>query len=93
MTDLSKGYDKIFKRIFGNKVAHQFCLFHQSKLIVNDFPRKTTIEEELLKYRILNIFYDRTMEIQWLSCLIEPERIGKSQYDKNASGQEIARLL
>jgi hypothetical protein len=82
VTDLYRGYDEIFKKIFGNRVAHQFCLFHQSKLIVNDFPKKTTIEEELLKYRMLNIFYDRTSEIQWLSCLIEEEQEMKKRGEK-----------
>jgi hypothetical protein len=86
VTDLSRGYHEIFKNIFGNKVYHQLCLFHQNKLIVNDFPRKTTIEEELLKYRMLNIFYDRMPEIEWLSCLIEGEREmkkrGKKEYEE-----------
>lgn len=82
VTDLYKGYDELFRKIFGNKVAHQFCLFHQSKLIVNDFPKKTTIEEELLKYKILNIFYDRTLEMQWLSCLIEEEQDMKKRGEK-----------
>jgi hypothetical protein len=82
VTDLYRGYHEIFKKIFGNKVYHQYCLFHQGQLIVNDFPRDATIEEELLKYRILNIFYDRTMEMQWLSCLIDEEREMKKRGEK-----------
>ncbi|AGF96992.1 Mobile element protein [Methanosarcina mazei Tuc01] len=31
---------------------------HLNKLIVSDFPKNTTIEQELLKYRLLNIFYN-----------------------------------
>lgn len=74
VTDLYRGYSDVFKRVFGNKVIHQFCLLHLNKLIVNDFPRKTSIEQELIKYRMLNIFYNRELEIEFLSCLIEEEK-------------------
>jgi hypothetical protein len=74
VTDLYRGYSDVFKRVFGNKVIHQFCLLHLNKLIVNDFPRKTSIEQELVKYRLLNIFYNRELEIEFLSCLIEEEK-------------------
>ena len=50
-----------------------------NKLIVNDFPQKTTIEQELLKYRLLNIFYNREPEIEFLSCLIEEEKTMKQR--------------
>jgi hypothetical protein len=73
VTDLYRGYSDVFKRVFGNKVIHQFCLLHLNKLIVNDFPRKTSIEQELVKYRLLNIFYNREPEIEFLSCLIKEE--------------------
>ncbi|MRS01943.1 hypothetical protein EG832_01735 [bacterium] len=79
VTDLYRGYSDIFKRVFGNKVIHQFCLLHLNKLIVNDFPRKTTIEQELIKYRLLNIFYNREPEIEFLSCLIEEKKKHKSE--------------
>ena len=82
VTDLYRGYSDIFKRVFGNKVIHQFCLLHLNKLIVNDFPRKTSIEQELIKYRLLNIFYDREPEIEFLSCLIEEEKTMKQRSDK-----------
>ena len=74
VTDIYRGYSDVFKRVFGNKVIHQFCLLHLNKLIVNDFPRKTSIEQELLKYRLLNIFYNRELEINFLSSLIEEEK-------------------
>ena len=82
VTDLYRGYSDIFKRVFGNKVIHQFCLLHLNKLIVNDFPRKTSIEQELIKYRLLNIFYDREPEIEFLSCLIEEEKTMRQRSDK-----------
>jgi hypothetical protein len=74
VTDLYRGYSDVFKRVFGNKIIHQYCLLHLNKLIVNDFPRKTSIEQELIKYRLLNIFYNRELEIEFLSCLIEEEK-------------------
>ena len=46
---------------------------HLNKLVVHDFPRKTTIEQEMLKYRILNIFYDREKEIEFLEELLSEE--------------------
>lgn len=79
VTDLYRGYSDVFKRVFGNKVIHQFCLLHLNKLIVNDFPRKTSIEQELVKYRLLNIFYNRELEIEFLSCLIEEEKTKKQR--------------
>jgi hypothetical protein len=74
VTDLYRGYSELFKKVFGNKVTHQLCLLHLNKLIVTDFPRKTTIEQELIKYKLLNIFYNRELEMEFLSCLIEEER-------------------
>jgi hypothetical protein len=79
VTDLYRGYSDVFKRVFGNKVIHQFCLLHLNKLIVNDFPRKTSVEQELIKYRLLNIFYNRAPEIEFLSCLIEEEKTMKQR--------------
>jgi hypothetical protein len=46
---------------------------HLNKLIVSDFPRNTTIEQELLKYRLLNIFYNRETEIKFLEELQSEE--------------------
>jgi hypothetical protein len=82
VTDLYRGYSEIFKRVFGNKVIHQLCLLHLNKLIVNDFPRKTSIEQELVKYRLLNIFYNREPEIEFLSCLIEEENAMRQKSNK-----------
>ena len=57
ITDLYSSYPGAFKDFFGKNVIHQFCLLHLNKLIRGDFPKKTTIEQELIKYRLLNIFY------------------------------------
>lgn len=82
VTDLSLGYKNLFKKIFKNMVTHQLCLLHLNKLIVSDFSVKTTIAEELVKYRLLNIFYNRRMEIEFLSCLIEEEQQMKKRDTK-----------
>jgi len=73
ITDFDSRYSEILKEVFGEKLVHQYCLMHLDKLIVNDFPRKTTIEQELLKYRLLNIFYNREIEIKFLEELLSEE--------------------
>jgi hypothetical protein len=73
VTDFDKRYPDILKEIFGDKLVHQYCLMHLNKLIVSDFPEKTTIEQELLKYRLLNIFYNRENEIKFLEELLSEE--------------------
>jgi hypothetical protein len=82
VTDLYRGYNEILKKVFGNKATHQLCLLHLDKLVVNDFPRKTSIEQELVKYKLLNIFYNREPEIEFLSCLIEEEKIMRQKSSK-----------
>jgi hypothetical protein len=57
-------------------------LLHLNKLVVNDFPRKTSIEQELVKYKLLNIFYNRDLEIQFLSFLLEEEMAMKQKSGK-----------
>ena len=73
ITDFDPRYPGIFERFFTNGYYHQGCLMHLDKLIVKDFPRKCTFELEHLKYRLLNIFYDRTKELQYLRRLIKKE--------------------
>ena len=71
VTGFDTKYPEILKDVFGEKLVHQYCLMHLDKLIVSDFPRKTTIEQELLKYRLLNVFYNRESELKllkWLQC-------------------------
>ncbi|AKB27969.1 Mobile element protein [Methanosarcina siciliae T4/M] len=73
VTDFDKRYPDILKEIFRDKLVHQYCLMHLNKLIVNDFPKNTTIGQELLKYRLLNIFYNRENEIKFLEELQSEE--------------------
>ncbi|MDF0589618.1 transposase [Candidatus Methanocrinis natronophilus] len=77
VTDLYRGYEGIIEEIFGNKATHQLCLFHLNQLIVLDFPKNTTIEQELTKYEMLNIFYNRDLEIEFLKRLADEEQVMK----------------
>ncbi len=74
VTDFGTSYPKILKEVFGDNLIHQYCLLHLNKLIVGDFPKNTTIAQELLKYRLLNIFYNREKEIEMLRQLELEER-------------------
>jgi hypothetical protein len=89
VTDFGTSYPAVLKEVFGDNLLHQYCLLHLNKPIVNDFPKKTTIVQELLKYRLLNIFYNRQKEIEMLrkleleeSVIIQKEEIYKSWIKK-----------
>jgi len=81
VTDFDNTYPGVLKEVFGDKLVHQYCLMHLNKLIVLDFPRKTTIEQELLKYKMLNIFYNREKEIEFLEKLL-PEELNSISDEK-----------
>ncbi len=74
VTDFGTSYPKILKEVFGDNLIHQYCLLHLNKLVVKDFPKNTSIVQELLKYRLLNIFYNREREIEMLRRLELEER-------------------
>jgi len=73
ITDCDRKYPKIFKRIWGNKVIHQKCLLHLNKLVVKDFGKNTTLQNEYNKYLILNIFYNRKKELRFLEKLLKKQ--------------------
>ena len=81
VTDFYSSYPPILKEVFGDRLIHQYCLLHLNKLIIKDFPRNITIQQELLKYRLLNIFYNREKELEML-CNLELEEIYMMQ-DEN----------
>jgi hypothetical protein len=83
VTDLYPSYPGVFEEFFGENLIHQYCLMHLNKLIVADFPNNTTIEQELMKYRMLNIFYNRDAELEFLLSLVEEEQVMKDG-DKKA---------
>jgi hypothetical protein len=75
VTDLYSSYPRVFGEFFGENLIHQLCLLHLNKLIVGDFPKHGTIEQELMKYRMLNIFYNRDAEIGVLEGMAKEEQI------------------
>jgi hypothetical protein len=64
---------------------------HLNKLIVSDFPKKTTIEQELLKYRLLNIFYNRENEIKFLEKLLSEKVNVINNEEKNLEWSKKAK--
>jgi hypothetical protein len=86
VTDLRRDYPKIFKEFFGKNLMLQFCLTHLNKLIVRDFPKHTTMEQELTKYRLLNVFYNRDREIEFLEKLAAEEKPVKERGWKEYRG-------
>ena len=73
ITDCDRRYPAIFKRIWGTKVIHQKCLLHLNKLVVFDFGKNTTLQNEYNKYLILNIFYNRKKELKFLEKLLKKQ--------------------
>ena len=53
------------------------CLLHLNNLIVGDFPENGTIEQELMKWRLLNILYNRDAEIEVLEGMAKEERMAR----------------
>ena len=74
VTDLYPSYPEVFKEFFGKNLIHQLCLLHLNKRIVQDFPKKPSIEELHTMYRLLNIFYNREQELEFLRAMMEKER-------------------
>lgn len=74
VTDLDRKYPAVLDELFGKNLIHQPCLFHLFKLIRSEFPKECSISEELLIQRILNVFYDHSVEIEWLEKYVEEEQ-------------------
>lgn len=73
VTDGSPTCIKVFESYFGDNLTHQHCLTHLSCHIVDEFPRKSTFEQEHIKYRMLNIFYNRDTELKYLDRMVKKE--------------------
>ncbi|GBE53977.1 transposase IS66 family protein [archaeon BMS3Bbin15] len=74
VTDLYPSYPEVFNEFFGENLIHQLCLLHLNKRIVQDFPRKPTIEQLQTMYQLLNIFYNREQELDMLEAMAKKER-------------------
>ena len=81
VTDLYSSYPGVFGKFFGENLIHQLCLLHLNKLIVGDFPKHGTVEQELMKYRLLNIFYNRDAEIEVLEGMVKEEQMMRLKGD------------
>jgi transposase-like protein len=75
VTDLAKIYNEILEEIRPGFIIHQHCLLHLNKLLVKDFGRYCSFEEEYIKYELLNIFYDRLDELEYLKEVVIKEKI------------------
>jgi len=82
VTDLYSSYSGVLEDFFGENIVHQFCILHLNNRIANDFSRKTTFKQELTKYWLLNIFYNREAEIEILKDNVEEERVIKEKSDE-----------
>jgi transposase-like protein len=82
VTDLLPWYCDLLENIRPGKIIHQHCILHLNKLIVKEFHRNCSLKDELVKYRLLNIFYDRTEEIEYLQHAEKREIRYKKNHDK-----------
>lgn len=74
VTDLKPGYAKIFQSLFGDKLIHQYCLFHLYQLICKEFSKTSSLSEFLLQYKLMNIFYDYDTEIHQIETIVQEEK-------------------
>jgi len=73
VTDQGKGYAELISVVFNGNAIHQYCIFHLNQNIEKEFSRQCTMKEEFIKYRLLNIFYDREEELNYLKEVCEEE--------------------
>ncbi len=74
ITDGCPWYPDLFKELWGNKVNHQMCILHLNKLICNDCGNLPSIQDMYNTYTLLDIFYDRQKELDFLQVLLAEER-------------------
>lgn len=73
-------YNELFMKLRPGYIIHQHCLLHLNKNIVKDFHRNCSLSDELYKYMLLNIFYDRTTEIEYLKSARQREKTYLEKY-------------
>jgi transposase-like protein len=73
VTDLGKGYAELITEVFNGNAIHQYCLFHLNQLIAKEFSKNAPMKDELVKYMLFNIFYDREVELNYLREVVEEE--------------------
>jgi len=70
---MGKGYKELIVDVFNGNAIHQYCTFHLNQNIAKEFSRKCPLKDELIKYRLFNIFYDRYEELNYLERVCEEE--------------------
>ena len=73
VTDLGKGYAELITEVFNGNAILQYCLFHLNQIIAKEFSKNAPMKEELIKYMLFNIFYDREEELNYLRKAVEEE--------------------
>lgn len=81
ITDGCPWYPELFNELWGNKVKHQMCILHLNKLICGDCGKLPSLQEMHDTYLLLNIFYNREKELEFLQVLLTEEK-------QNASDNE-----
>lgn len=74
ITDGCPWYPELFTQLWGNKVKHQMCIMHLNKLIVGDCSKLPSIQEMYDTYLLLNIFYNRQKELDFLQVLLSEKK-------------------
>lgn len=92
ITDCDRRYPQIFKDLWGKRVIHQKCLLHLNKLIVKDFGKVYTLQDEYNKYLLLNIFYNRKKELKFLEKLLKKQDLKSFIDDKSKRKWLIEKL-
>lgn len=72
--DMRTMYVNVFRNVFGKDIKLQYCIFHLNKSIMDKFKETNkflkedlwTLEEVYKMYSIFNIFYDRTVELDYI---------------------------
>ena len=83
VTDLDKSYPKILDELFGENLYHQPCLFHLLQLICKTFSKNCSMYEEFLKFTLLNVFYDHSVQLEWLIEKVNEEKEILASKSKN----------
>lgn len=73
ITDDCPWYPTVFEDIWGEKVRHQLCILHLNKLIIDDCGRAKSLQDMHNTYLLLNIFFNRSRELQFLKMLLEEQ--------------------
>jgi hypothetical protein len=84
ITDGCPWYPDLFKELWGKKVKHQMCILHLNKLIVSDCGKSVSLQDMYNTYLLLNLFFDRQKELEFLQVLLKEEVKGNKKGVKKA---------